>query len=281
MRRFLPALFLLLGAFAHGQEGRSSIAAHAALDQQFSSPALAYLLLDGDGQIVAEHWPEGLQKPLSPGSLVKPWLALAYGEQHRNLFPSAYCHGLGDRCWLPHGHGRMTLRSALASSCNAYFLALAPAVDRARAARTLEGYGLHGPPESASDEALVGLSDSWQETPLALAHAFLQLSHARNQPLAARILSGMDESARSGTAHALDDALVPHAALAKTGTARCTHAKRAPGDGYVLALYPAVEPRFVLLLRQHGSTGAVTAQTAAKMLLALGETATAGSAKGF
>lgn len=279
MMRF--ALFLLLCAMVHGQETPASLAAHAALDQNFSSPELTYLLLDGNGQILDTQWPEGLQSLLSPGSLVKPWLALAYGEQHDSVFPHANCHGTADRCWLPRGHGTMTLTSALGYSCNAYFFALAPAVDRTRAIRTLERYGLRGPSETAPDEALVGLSSGWQETPLALARAFLQLSRERNQPLQKRILGGMADSARSGTARALGDALGAHAVLAKTGTARCAHHRQASGDGYTIALYPADQPRYVLLVRQHGSTGAVTAHTAARMLLALGASRTTEQAHYF
>jgi hypothetical protein len=83
--------------------------------------------------------------PVSPGSLVKPFLAIAYGEQHGGRFPTVRCLGTGSRCWLPRGHGNLGLEEAIAQSCNAYFLELAAGLDRQRAAQTFARYGLAGP----------------------------------------------------------------------------------------------------------------------------------------
>jgi cell division protein FtsI/penicillin-binding protein 2 len=70
---------------------------------------------------------------------------------------------------------------------------------------------------------------------------------------------------QEGTARALR----AEDALAKTGTAPCLHRCLANGDGLVLALTPAANPRILLLVRQHGTTGAATAIIAAQMLHAL------------
>jgi len=137
--------------------------AAAQLDRQFPSQDISYLLTNMEGTIVAERWTEA-QLPISPGSLVKPFLAIAYGEQHDGVFPRARCMGTRDRCWLPQGHGTLSLEEAIAQSCNAYFLQLATDLDRVRAAQTIARYGLAGPPETSSSETLMGLGDDWKET---------------------------------------------------------------------------------------------------------------------
>ena len=67
-----------------------------------------------------------------------------------------------------------------------------------------------------------------------------------------------------GTAHLLG---VP--ALAKTGTAPCSHAARAPGDGFVFAAWPPEQPRYLVLVRVHNTTCANAARTAGEVLRAL------------
>jgi len=63
----------------------------------------------------------------------------------------------------------------------------------------------------------------------------------------------------------------PGGVLAKTGTAPCVAEPSAPhciasGDGLVVALFPAENPRLLLLVRQRGTTGATAAEVAGKML---------------
>lgn len=261
---------LLAGLLLPAQPASFSVAAQAALDRAFASQEISFLLLDAEGRLLAQRWPEGIETPVPPGSLVKPWLALAFGEQHRGEFPSVECRGTQSRCWYPRGHGRLTLQQAIAESCNAYFLELAAELDRARARRTLARYGLRGPAASASDAGLVGLGGEWTEAPLALARAYLTLATERGQPTPSLILNGMSASASHGTARAVDDALGNDMAFTKTGTALCTHRPRAAGDGFTVVLYPAAQPRFLLLVRVHGTTGASSAKVAASMLQVLG-----------
>jgi cell division protein FtsI/penicillin-binding protein 2 len=246
--------------------------AASVLDSHFKRDELSWLLLDSKGNVLAEHWPNA-QVPISPGSLVKPFLAAAYGEQHAFAFPHVECTGANGRCWLRRGHGRLGMEQAIAQSCNVYFLSLAQGIDRVQAAATFKRYGLAGPPSVADDASLIGLGEAWRETPLALAQGYLALlepSHSSEASVSPRLLKGMSTAAQSGTAREVDAVLGERAALAKTGTASCSHHPRASADGFAIVLYPAAQPRLLLLVRQHGATGARTAATAGAMLQALG-----------
>lgn len=256
-----------------------SQAARANLERNFASPDISWLLMDAAGNVVAERWPSPsnpAQSSISPGSLVKPFLAIAYGEQHGDVFPRVRCLGTQSHCWLPAGHGTLGLEEAVAQSCNAYFLELAAQLDRKAAARTFARYGLTGPDPGAPSDSLIGLGKGWKESPLVLAHAYLQVEKEQQSPTQGRIVKGMLDSAARGTARAVDAALGPAAvlgsgaALAKTGTAGCSHQPQAAADGFTLVLYPAAQPRLLLLVRVHGVTGAESANVAGAMLRSLG-----------
>lgn len=269
----LAVLLLLIAAWlAQAQQTAEpqlfSQSAQAVLERDFPSPDLSYLLLDGSGKVLAERW--ATQQAVSPGSLVKPFLAIAYGEQHGGRFPTVRCLGTESRCWLPRGHGNLGLEEAITQSCNAYFLELAAGLDRQRAAQTLARYGLSGPAADASADNLTGLGDAWKETPLAWARAYLQLVNEQQSPVQSRIVKGMLDSAKRGTARSVDAALGRNAALAKTGTAACSHTPQGAADGFTVVLYPAARPRLLLLVRMHGVTGAESTRVAGAMLRALG-----------
>ncbi len=242
--------------------------ASAALQRQFGSGNLSWILLDRSGEVIAQNWPDA-EQAISPGSLLKPFLALAYGEQHHFAFPRVQCTGTRDRCWRPRGHGALGFEDALAQSCNAYFLSLAADVSADTARSTARRFGLEGPPPNATPAALIGLESGWREQPLVLARAYRALLNS-DGPMRNLLASGMEMAAQVGTAAALDSSLGPHAALAKTGTAACTHHPRAAADGFAIVLYPSRDPRILLLLRMHGATGAQTSTQAAAMLRAVG-----------
>ena len=249
-----------------------SQAASARLQRDFANPDISWLLMDASGNVVADRWlaRNGHEEPaISPGSLVKPFLALAYAEQHKNGFPKVRCLGTETRCWLPSGHGTLGLEEAIAQSCNTYFLELAEQLNREQAGRTFARYGLTGPAPTAAAESLIGLGGEWKETPLAMAKAYLKLEKEQQLPVQGRIVRGMLESAERGTAHAVDAALGPDAAAAKTGTAACTHTPQGAADGFTVVLYPAAQPRLLLLVRVHGKTGAESAKIAGVMLRSL------------
>jgi cell division protein FtsI/penicillin-binding protein 2 len=247
--------------------------AKARLQREFASPNISWLLMDSSGNLVAERWlpsESSLQTPVPPGSLVKPFLAIAYGEQHNGVFPKVKCLGTKSRCWLPKGHGTLSLEEAIAQSCNAYFLELASHLDRAQAAVVFAQYGLTIPDAAAGSDSLIGLGSGWKEPPLALAKAYLQLSRQQQSSVQSRIVKGMLESAAHGTARDVDAALGPYSSLAKTGTAVCTHTPKGAADGFTVVLYPASAPRLLLLVRVHGITGAASARIAGAMLRSLG-----------
>lgn len=255
-----PALEPKPSIFAQGVE--------ATLNRQFTSSSVSYLLLDAhSGEILAARWANP-ERAIPIGSLIKPFTAIAYARTHRR-FPAVVCHGQRDVCWLPGGHGRMTLETAIAQSCNAYFLTLARELSVQQANAVLTTYDLPPVNDANKSLALAGLSSDWQVSPLALARAYAKFAQETRTRGSSEIFSGMRQSAKTGTARAVSVALPDSSVLAKTGTAECTHTPRATADGFTVALFPADDPRIVLLARVHGVTGATTAATAARMLRAL------------
>lgn len=249
-----------------------SQAARARLQRDFASPDISWLLMDASGNVIADRWlaqNKQEERAVSPGSLVKPFLALAYAEQHNNVFPQVRCMGTATRCWLPLGHGILGLEEAIAQSCNTYFLELAGYLNRGQAAQVFTRYGLTGPFPTAAADSLIGLGSDWREPPLAVANAYWQLEREQQLPVQGRIMRGMLESAARGTARAVDAALGPDATFAKTGTAVCSHTPRGAADGFTVVLYPAAQPRLLLLVRVHGTTGAESAKIAGAMLRSL------------
>jgi hypothetical protein len=235
-------------------------AASVVLARDFSDPDLSYLLLDEDGQVIAQRW-EHPERALPVGSLVKPFLAVAYGQTHQT-YPEFRCTGK-KTCWLPRGHGKLRIRDAIALSCNSYFHQLI-ADARPDFAQALARYPVHAPPGQAETVDVAG----WA-APLPLAQAYLDLTRHTRDRAVLPVLEGMAISARAGTGKAAGAAVRKKSALAKTGTASCSHAKKAPGDGFALLMTPADHPRAVLLVRLHGHPGSVAAGTAGRMLAAL------------
>lgn len=263
----LPVLVRPSAARAAGGGSRFGQTAQGVLNRRFPSSSISYLVLDArSGQVLARRW-RNEEQPVPVGSLIKPFTAFFYAQNH-NQFPAVVCHGRRDACWLPRGHGRMVLTSAIAESCNAYFLALARGIPDGEANGMLAEFGL--PSVDATDEprALSGLDDDWRVAPKVFAMAYLKLVREirHGSPAGEDILRGMAESARSGTARAVEND-VP--VLAKTGTAACVHRPRSAADGLTVVMYPADDPRVLLFVRVHGATGAATAHVAGEMLKVL------------
>ena len=261
------ALVLPLSGGASGgtSDDRSLFAQSAAalLQRDFSAPTISYLLLDAKtGKVLASRWDDP-ERPIPMGSLVKPFIAVAYAQTH-DRFPARVCTG-GRACWLPRGHGRLDLEHAIAFSCNAYFRSLAGDVGASEARQSLQTFGIEAPTAGPTPEQMVGLDPSWRIAPLRLARAYLELDRRSLDPGVREVIAGMAESARAGTGKGIDAGLRGDAALAKTGTAPCTHGG-APGDGFAVAMTPADAPAVLLLVRVHGTPGAYAAVTAGKML---------------
>ena len=252
----------------------SSLAAASLYDQsvarllaeRYHSSDLSYILIDAHtGRLIASRW-DRIAEPVPAGSLVKPFLALAYGQKHNFRYPAFSCRGAADGCWLARGHGEVDIISAISYSCNAYFMNLASSLKPEEVDSVARRYGLsmgHAPLRPAE---MVGLGGAWRIPPEELLRAYLLLAAAPQPAGAAELLRGMALCAKLGTAEAVGRNLHGRAALAKTGTAPCVHEPRAPGDGYVVMLYPAEQPRWALLVRVHGVPGARAAEVGGRML---------------
>jgi cell division protein FtsI/penicillin-binding protein 2 len=231
-----------------------------ALEHAFPDPRVSYLLMDlASSREIGSRWMHPMD-PVPVGSLVKPFTALAYGETHGFRFPVYTCSGKAGHCWLPQGHGRMEISTAIAHSCNAYFLELALDVKPEALATVVARFGLTAPQVGVDASTLIGLGDGWRISPLAIARAYSELIARSFDPGVRELLAGMALSARSGTGRG-----VGPGAYVKTGTAPCVHQSKEDGDGYVIALYPADAPRFNLLVRVHGVPGAKAAWVCGKM----------------
>ena len=295
----------------HATSGLYGQAATAMLDRRFPTSQVEYLLVDARSrEVIAERWPHP-ELPIAPGSLLKPFVALAYVRSQqdpssnrpqvttiRQGFPALVCHGKQDGCWRPKGHGQLSLEQAMAVSCNAYFLALARNVvgDPDALQGVTARYGLDTPPKNANPAMLIGVTPEWRVTPLALVRAYALLTAGANasgvdeldqidREVLARLHDGMRMAAMAGGTAGKTGT---HAGgvLAKTGTATCvpdpegTNVEgfvkrdqcRINGDGLVVLAWPAESPRWVLLVRKRGTTGALATEVAGEMLTRLEET---------
>ena len=232
------------------------------LRDRFTRGGVSYILVEVDGgRVVDAQWPNP-DRPVAMGSLVKPFTALAYAESHAVRYPEFVCRGAESNCWLPAGHGKLGIVEAIAHSCNAYFDALAADLRFEDVAAVARRFSIAPPPQGAPPAAYVGREGLWELRPDETLRAFAALLA---DPRAAVVRSGMEESARHGTASALGHG------LAKTGTAPCSHQPKAPGDGFVVAFDRADAPRYALLVRVHGVPGAEAAAVAAQMMRVIRE----------
>jgi Penicillin binding protein transpeptidase domain len=143
---------------------------------------LSYLLLDAhSGSILASNWRDA-NIPTPLGSLVKPFAALAYGEKHQFKYPVHLCRGTASGCWLPRGHGRIGLQSAIANSCNSYFRMLTRDMTAADVQPIVSTFGLQPPDAGSSGADLAGLGGQWLISPVTMAHAYVELSRRFDQP---------------------------------------------------------------------------------------------------
>jgi hypothetical protein len=254
------ALLLVLCHQSSAQQSLYSQSLQTALAR--TTPGLEVMLLDlRTHEIIADTFAHP-ETPIPAGSLLKPFLALAYGQAHGDVFPTVVCHGHPDRCWKDGGHGPITLTDAVAQSCNAYFLALARNLTPAGTASIPY---LPAPPPNAAPEALMGLTPDWAIAPKTLAQAYAALLGSSPTPTQSAILAGMRGSALHGTASGIG--AHPGGVLAKTGTAPCIDAHcTASGDGLVVAAVPANHPTLLLLVRKRATTGATTAVSAGRIL---------------
>ncbi|MBS1824783.1 MAG: hypothetical protein JST93_05645 [Acidobacteria bacterium] len=206
--------------------------------------AVAFLQLDIEsGTVTKRNWPQQAE-PVPIGSLAKPFIALAYAEGHHYTYPRLTCKP--NQCWLPRGHGELSIEDAIAQSCNTYFDILRKQIRTELLETTARRFGLQNPDRATPEEIL---------------RAYVELHRRAAEPGVQPILTGMRRASRQGTAK-----LLKLDALAKTGTAPCTHTPKAPGDGFAIVLHPASAPKTALLVQIHGRPGAHAAREAGTLL---------------
>src|SRR5258708_5025372 len=150
------ALLAFAGATSLRPDSLAGQSAARLLERAFPDRDISYLLLDfGVGDLAASRWPRP-NEPAGLGSLVKPFTALAYGEHHAFSYPELVCRGTVDGCWLPDGHGRLSLVQAIARSCNAWFLSIASVLDVESVSRVAIRFGLTPPPPDATYDSFLG-----------------------------------------------------------------------------------------------------------------------------
>ena len=239
------------------------------LAREFPNPDISFLLFDAhSGVLLSSRWDDP-QNPIPLGSLIKPFTALGYAAQHNYQFPAHTCRGAASGCWQARPHGELNLTSAIAYSCNSYFRALAATLTGEQLGPIAKQFNIEPPGADLTGPPLMGLGDQWRISPLKMAHAYLELVRRREQPAVREILAGMAQASEYGTGSAVGHALKHSDALVKTGTAPCTHARPAPGDGFTIALVPAAQPEILLMVRVHSVPGAIASATAARMLARL------------
>ena len=98
---FLAALVLGVGQAAPipgtvDTDARNPLFAQSAaqiLLREFQNPDVSFLLLQArTGTVLAARWDDPDQ-PIPLGSLIKPFIALAYGEEHQFRYPIHECKG--------------------------------------------------------------------------------------------------------------------------------------------------------------------------------------------
>jgi hypothetical protein len=240
-------------------QGLHEQASAALFARDFTDPDLSFLLLDENGHVIAQRW-EHPGRDLPVGSLVKPFLAAAYGQTHP-VFPKFHCSGK-KTCWLARGHGTLQISDAIAFSCNSYFHQLV-ANAGPDFIQALNRYALHN--SAAAGNNFMRMTAA----PALLAQAYLELTRHSRDVAVAPILGGLALSAQKGTGKAAGAVLPNVTVLAKTGTAPCTHVKKSSGDGFALVMVPADHPREVLLVRLHGRPGSIAAGVAGRMIAAV------------
>ncbi len=248
--RLAAALLLWAASWAVAADGPEPRVVESVLSAQLPGEDSAWLLVAADGR----RWQRGFSDgPILPGSLLKPFAALAWLESHPDNPPTYECDGQG--CWLPSGHGDVGLAEALAHSCNSYFSRLIRRVRFEQVAAVALHYGLPPPPANAPDgpDAWWGWGDAWPVRAAELLEAFQELGRRRH-PANALVLSGLLQAAEAGTGAEAGRALSAPAWV-KTGTAPCKHARKRDGDGLAIVLYPPSNPRYTMLLQACGRTG--------------------------
>ncbi len=211
----------------------------------------SFLIATIDGKITSRSWPDA-EMPVPIGSLIKPFTALAYAKQFGAPFPKVSCDG--STCWRSSGHGMLDFPHAMAVSCNTYFRRLADPLNPSEFANILNSFGVPATSQVLSRDARMGIGNDFGVAPYALVKAYAMLMQRQDK----ETIEGLKLAGTIGTGK-----LWKGRVLVKTGTAACA---KDEGDGFAFVAYPAVNPRTLILVRNHRQTGAATAGKLASTL---------------
>lgn len=224
------------------------------LNPQFAGAHGGAVLLDRRSRrVIASQLPDLAARP---GSTLKPLvlqILLERGRLHaQESFPCPVDLRLNGRsfaCTHPPSNVPITVRTAIAYSCNCFVAHFAARLSPAELARELDAFGIESPPAPVELQAL---GESVVATSATLAGAYARLAARAADPIKA----GMTDAVDYGTAQR---AQVPGLPLAgKTGTARNAAWFAGFTDSLVLAV-----------LVQGRSGGADAAPVAARILRSL------------
>ena len=211
----------------------------------------SFLIATSTGQITSQSWPDA-DMPVPIGSLIKPFTSLAYAKQFGTPFSKGNCDG--STCWRSSGHGLLDFPHAMAVSCNTYFRNLADRLNPNELAEVLYSFGIPTTSAMLSRDARIGIGNDLGIAPSALLKAYAMLMQRQDKA----ILEGLRLAGLIGTGKQWKGR-----ALVKTGTAACT---KDEGDGFAFVAYPAINPKTLILVRNHRQTGAATAGKLAGVL---------------
>lgn len=227
----------------------------AALCLEAQAPRLQIWCRSATG-ILTRH--DGGDTPIPVGSLQKPFVVAAWAAAHPGQAPPRFHCGPESGCWLPVGHGDLSLPHALAVSCNTYFRNLAESAPPAQLGRAFRDAGFLRAPRSP--EEAIGLSGP--DGPLRICPSALLTAYDRlvRQPwiegesLRGQVLAGLREAALEGTAKGLGH----RGFWAKTGTVPATDGNPLRTCGLAVAVD---DVGWAILARLEPGTGRAAAAT--------------------
>jgi stage II sporulation protein D len=288
-------LFSLFAAAAPPEDFRRLVEAEPGAFALLGDLAAGRVVMAGDARV--------LQSPVPAGSWVKLFHAYALVAAHQ-VSPEVKIRcdgwqGPGPRCWYGPGHGELDLEAVLAHSCNAYFAAMRPRLEKAGYAAALAAFlpeASGRPANPAGAAAWDGAYVRGELTPRsprfdALCRAVGALVLARrldwagtgdsraladepvklDETARAVVLAGMRRAASEGTAVELARAFGSDDLLAKTSSmmpaAAPARSRNRNRVGMVCAFYPAEAPRaFIFLFVPRGFAPEKAAPLAGRVL---------------
>jgi hypothetical protein len=196
------------------------------------------------------------------GSLQKPFVAKAWASTHAGQPPTATCTP-ASRCWLPQGHGTLSLARALSVSCNAYFRMLAEETPLATLQATLQAEGfLIATPLTPETAIGFGAPNDVSILPGDLLSAYVRLTREPwvvGEATRALVLRGLRAAALGGTANGL-----AHRGLyAKTGTVAALAGPPTSTSGWAIAIDDSGWA--ALALAPHGTGRSAAEQLASRI----------------